>query len=224
MIIDPQKYPQPRTRHHTNPQFYLPARELHVMPANYPPLVEACDWSQYFVNAQAPSALDIGCGWGNFLMNYAEAHPNINVLGIETREQPVEWINGVIKGESLTNVHALWYTVANGLKFIADASIESVFYFFPDPWFKKRHFKRRAFSTGFLDEIRRVLKSDGVLYLMTDVESVDQAQCELLAEHGSFDVQLVENDADWFDTRTDHELHSLRLNIPYVRRRCTLRS
>ncbi len=221
MEIDFHRYPQPRTRHHTNPQFYLPLDQLHVVPMNYPPLVESVDWSEHYANAQAPQAVDIGCGWGNFLLNYAERHPEINVLGIETRMQTTAWLNEVIRGEKLPNVSALWYSVANGLQFLEANSVQSVFYFFPDPWFKKRHFKRRAFTTGLLDQIVRVLQPGGRLYLMTDVPEVDVYQHEVLLEHGSWAVQSIENDDEWLGVQTDHELLSQRLNIPYVRRICT---
>ncbi len=221
MEIDFHRYPQPRTRHHTNPQFYLPLDQLHVVPHNYPPVPSELQWDVLYANGQAPRALDIGCGWGNFLLNYAELHPDINVLGIETREQTTEWLNNIIKGENLSNVAALWYSVANGLHFIADHSVDAVFYFFPDPWFKKRHVKRRAFNAAFIAEISRVLSKDGSLFLMTDVPEVDVYQCELLAELGGWQLREVDKDEDWLGVATDHEQHCQRLGFPYVRRRCT---
>lgn len=131
MYIDPLRYPQPRSRHHTNPQFYLPLRELHVVPSQYPPAPQFVDWSSVFASAQPPSVLDIGCGWGKFLLDSAELHPSINMLGIELRQQAVEWINAVIEGEHMKNVHAMYYSVANDLPFIESGSISEVYYFFP---------------------------------------------------------------------------------------------
>ncbi len=223
MVIDYKRYPQPRTRHHTNPQFYLPASQLQVLPAHYPPLRDQISWAELFARDHSPNALDIGCGWGSFLMNYAELHPECNVLGIETRQPPTEWINGVISGEKIDNAHALWYSVANGLGFIPTSSVQSVFYFFPDPWFKKRHLKRRAFTQDFLAELHRVLQPDGRLYLMTDVPEVDAYQMEVLLSSGAWDVQLIEHDNEWIPVRTDHEEHCQRLGFPYVRRLCTKR-
>ncbi|MFN4770185.1 MAG: tRNA (guanosine(46)-N7)-methyltransferase TrmB [Candidatus Kapaibacterium sp.] len=221
MNIDPLRYPQPRSRHHTNPQFYLPLRELHVVPSQYPPAPQSIDWSLCFADGLAPSALDIGCGWGNFLLEIAERRPHINVLGIELRKNAVDWINSVIDGEHVPNARALYYSVANDLPFIQSGSISEVYYFFPDPWFKKRHSKRRAFTAEFLTEVHRVLAPGGHMYLMTDVPDVDEYQCAVLAEHGGFTVEQIHTDSDWLPVRTDHENYCLRRGFAYTRRRCT---
>ncbi|MBL8000067.1 MAG: tRNA (guanosine(46)-N7)-methyltransferase TrmB [Candidatus Kapabacteria bacterium] len=220
MEINYHTYPQPRIRHHTNPQFYLPYSQLTVKPRVYPPLVEQIEWSELFGNGNPPTVLDIGCGMGNFLLNYAEAMPHANILGIENRRQATEWINRVATGEGLTNIHALWYSVVNGLHFIQSASIQRVFYFFPDPWFKKRHAKRRAFTSEFVDELARITKPDATLYLMTDVPEVDEYQCAILREHGAFTVSDVIDDAAWLPARTDQELICERNDVPYVKRIC----
>lgn len=224
MTIDPLRYPQPRSRHHTNPQFYLPLAELHVVPTQYPPVPRTLDWHALFASGVAPRALDIGCGWGKFLMDLAEQRPHINLLGIELRQQAVEWINSVIDGEQVPNARALYYSVANGLPFIADASVDEVYYFFPDPWFKKRHGKRRAFTQQFLAELRRVMVPGASLYLMTDVPEVDAAQCEILSEFGAFDIEEVAEGGPWLPVMTDHELSCRRRGFAYTRRRCRLRS
>lgn len=218
--IDFRKYPVPRIRHHTNPQVYLPLRQLRVVPPNYPPLIEQVDWGTLFANGQPPAVLDIGCGFGRFVLEYALNHPEANILGLEVRKPAVEWLRGVIAGEAIPNAAVLWYSVANGLPFIASESVQSVVYFFPDPWFKKRHFKRRAFTLTLLSEIYRVLAPTGALYLMTDVPMVDEYQRQLLAEHGGFTIEEITTDAEWFTERTDHQLFCDKRNIPYVRLRC----
>lgn len=223
MDIDYHKYPFPRVRHHTNSQIYIPHHELHVIPNGYPPLRPSMDWTECFTNGSAPQVLDIGCGWGKFLIDFAELNPQLNVLGIEARSSAVTWINGVIQGENITNAHALFYSVANKLPFIADQSVSHIFYFFPDPWFKKRHNKRRAFNPLFLQECHRVLQPTGTLYLMTDVPEVDEYQCELLDSTGLFTHTPVTNDSDWFTIKTDQELFSIEKGIPYVRRVCKKR-
>lgn len=232
--IDYKRYPYPRTRHHTNPQFYIPYSELHIKPSGYPPLyttpntvsensdVKAILWSDHFADGKPPVRLDIGCGWGKFLLDTALATPEKNILGIETRQAAVEWINGVIQEERntssrLDNANALWYSVVNGLDFIAEGSIEYVTYFFPDPWFKKRHHKRRAFNREFLDAIQRVLTPSGKLYLMTDIPEVDVYQREVLSIHKGFHEIALTSDNDWFQTQTDQEETCIRNGISYVR-------
>lgn len=221
--IDWSKYRQPRIRHHTNPQVYLPQHQLHVVPPNYPPLIEQIAWNEYFADARPPALLDIGCGMGRFLIEYALAHPTENVLGLEVRRPAVEWVAGVLRAEAISNAAVLWYSVANGLPFIETGSLRAVTYFFPDPWFKKRHAKRRAFTLELLTEIHRVLRQDGALYLMTDVPMVDQCQRALLAEHGGFVIEEITDDASWFAEQTDHERFCRAKGIPYVRLQCTKR-
>lgn len=225
MTIDYTKYPKPRSRQHVSPNQYLPKDRIHIEPHYYPPLRPHLDWSEHFTNAKAPEYLDIGCGMGRFLLETALEDSSVNILGLEVREYAANWIRSVIYGERqhgiLGNAEALWYSVANGLPFIASNSISKIFYFFPDPWFKKRHHYRRAFTPQFLDECARVLKQDGTLYLMTDVPEVDAYQRETMAEHRQFVFEECRNDEAWgLNVRTDQENFSIRKNIPYVRVKC----
>ncbi|MCU0425312.1 MAG: methyltransferase domain-containing protein [Candidatus Kapabacteria bacterium] len=226
--IDYTKYPKPRSRQHVSPNQYLPKDRIRIEPNYYPPLRPHLDWSDHFTNGQAPEYLDIGCGMGRFLLETALQEPSVNLLGLEVREYAANWIRGVIQGERprgiLGNAEALWYSVANGLPFIERGTITKIFYFFPDPWFKKRHHYRRAFTHQFLDECARVLRSDGTLYLMTDVPDVDEYQRETMTEHGVFTFEECSTDEAWgLSARTDQENFSLRKNIPYVRVKCRKR-
>ncbi len=218
--IDYSKYPVPRMRHHTSPNYYLPHDRQQLGDADYPPLYESLDWSRMFADGGAPELLDIGCGMGRFLLDYAQACPQQNILGIEVRRAPVEWIDGVINGEKIDNAAVVWYSVVNGIPFVASDSIERIFYFFPDPWFKKRHNKRRAFTAEFLDECARVLKPGGVLYLMTDVPDVDDYQRKILDRHPRF--SYVEcSDEQWeLPVKTDQEILSINRGVGYTRLRC----
>jgi tRNA (guanine-N7-)-methyltransferase len=140
-------------------------------------------------------------------------------LGLEVRKTAIEWIQTVLSGEGIHNAAAIWYSVANGLPFLENNSIEEIYYFFPDPWIKKRHHKRRAFTAELLQEFHRIIKPEGTLYLMTDVPEVDEYQLALLAETRLFDVTHIHTDDDWhLQIRTDQEMFSQRKNIPYVRR------
>jgi len=218
-MIDSKKYPIPRVRHHASSLLYLPSRQHKHLPAWYPPDIVEVDWSTVFANGLPPTVLDIGCGRGGLLLAYAMAHPNVNIFGIEVRDQLVDWINGVIKGEHIVNAHARWYSVVNGIDFIATESIQRIFYLFPDPWPKNKHHKRRAFSTEFLAMIHRVLTPGGTLYLATDRPDVDDYQLQVLSQHGGFDVSESLDDATWgLDTSTDQQRFCDRKNIPYVRR------
>lgn len=216
MQIDYKKYPTPRMRHHTASNLYVPYENFKVLPNYYPPIQKEIDWSLHFANGLPPEALDIGCGRGGFLLEYAILHPEINIFGLEVRKQAVDWIDDIITGEAITNAAVLWYNSSNKLPFIRNESLNSAFYFFPDPWHKQKHRKRRSFNLVLLQELHRTLRSNATLYLMTDVPEVDNYQQEILELHGGFSFSYA-TDEEWILPRTDHENFSLKKGIPYIR-------
>jgi len=219
-VIDYTKYPIPRLRHHASPNLYFPYESQKKKDVYYPPAIKSMDWESVFSNGNPPDFLDVGCGIGKFLLETAVEDSESNILGFEVRKSATEWINNVIKGENLGNALVLWYSVANGLPFIEPASIKKIFYFFPDPWVKKRHHKRRAFTMELLNEFERVLTNDGAIYFMTDVAEVNEHHKEIIDEHGGFIREYVK-DADWiFSARTNKEIFCLDKDIPFVRMVC----
>ncbi len=224
MKIDHKKYPLPgRLREHTSPNYYLPAEQFEKLPECYPPLIEKIDWAEMFDDGKPPAALDIGCGKGDFLLEFAVRNPDLNVLGIEVRQKITEWLNKVIEGESIRNCGVIWYSAVNGLPFIDDNSIDKIFYLFPDPWFKKKHRKRRLFNHSFLDECARILKPEGKLFLATDVPDVDVYQREVIVEHGKFEYNYIEADEEWQLPETNKEMSCKKRGVDYTRMVCELK-
>lgn len=219
--IDYTKYPLPRIRHHANPVLYFPLKQHKGEKFYYSPVFDSIDWKEIFQNGKPPDMLDIGCGLGRFLIDTSLTDETKNILGFEVRHGAVEWIDNVISSESLGNVKALWYSAVNGFPFIKNETIEKVFYFFPDPWVKKRHYKRRAFSAELLGEIHRVLKPGGKLYLMTDVPEVDEFQQEVLRVFGKFDFGYAEAEKWDLKVKTNHEIFCTERKIPFIRMICT---
>lgn len=219
-FIDYKKYPLPRIRHHANAALYLPLNQHKGKKFVYPQLIENISWQNVFSSGKLPVYLDIGAGLGKFLIGFSLQNKNANTLGFELRRGAVDWINKVITSEAIGNAKVLWYSAVNGFPFIKSSSIEKIFYLFPDPWVKKRHYKRRAFSVGLLDEILRMLKPQGMLYLMTDVPEVDEYQQEILGEHNGFSFSYVTGDEWDLPVKTNQEEFCIKKGIPFIRMVC----
>jgi len=216
--IDHNKYPLPdRKRHHTNPSYYIPIKELKVIPEGYPKLITEINWNNYFINGFSPKKIDIGCGRGLLLLTLADNNKNVNILGVEVRQWCCDWLNNYISNEKIENCGILRYCVANGLNFIDKETINEIFYLFPDPWVKKKHNKRRAFNLEFLEEIYRMLEVNGKLYLATDLAEVNQYHLETLKKFNKLKFKEVISDAEWKIPPTNKELFCRRENIQFYR-------
>lgn len=215
--IDFNKYPLPkRLRHHTAPNLYFKLEELREPSGYYPPVINSPDWNELFSGGKPPANLDVGCGKGIFLLNYAFENPDANALGIEIRRPAVNWINTVAKGEGINNCAALWYSVVNGMPFIADSSIDNIFYLFPDPWPKQKHVKRRAFNMEFLCEAHRVMNGSGRLWLATDVPEVHEYHLKVLNRNPDFSYRVIERN-EWNLPVTNKERFCLEIGLPVYR-------
>lgn len=129
----------------------------------------ACPIPAHWLEPDAtPLEIDFGCHRGAFLIGMAELHPGSNFLGIEKQSDRVARCNARAERLGLSNAAAIQGLGAESL-LVLPTSVVSVFHlYFPDPWPKRRHSSRRVFQKNFLAEIRRVLRSDGLLRLMTD--------------------------------------------------------
>lgn len=216
------KYPfGTKIRHHVSTNNYLPIEELKFIPDSYPEAFKSIDWSEVFINGMAPKYLDIGCGRGKFLISRSFEIGDDNILGIEIRPEPVNWINVVIEGESLKNCKALHYSVANNMPFIESNSVSEIYYLFPDPWVKRKHFKKRAFTEKFLSECHRVMTEHGSLFLATDVPEVHEYQINLLRKVGLFEINVLQSRDEWLLPVTNKERFCIRKNIDVYRTICT---
>jgi len=116
-----------------------------------------------------PVELEIGSGKGTFLMAVAQARPGTNYIGIEWARQYALYAADRLRRHNQANarmVHgeASWWVRCH----IPDASLEGVHVYFPDPWPKARHHKRRLVQLSFIAEVHRILKPGGKLRLVTD--------------------------------------------------------
>ena len=129
------------------------------------------NWPFLFGNPN-PVELDVGCGKGLFLVRAGAAHPEVNYLGIDwSRRYARAAAERVLKAGLARNVRV---TRADARFLFAEcfptASVQAVHVYFPDPWWKKRHKKRRLFTEAFVRDVLRVLQPEGKLHVATDVQ------------------------------------------------------
>jgi len=140
------------------------------------------DWREVFGNDH-PVELEVGFGKGLFLLTAAQAHPEINFAGVEIVRKYQLFTATRLAKRGLRNVRVACADVRLFLpRCVAAASLQAVHVYFPDPWWKKRHHKRRVFTAEFVGECVRVLRPGGQLHAVTDVEEYAAVMSALLAE------------------------------------------
>ncbi len=117
----------------------------------------------------APKVLEIGFGMGDALAEMALNHPEQDYLGIEVHRPGVGRLLAKLDEQGSDNVRIYCHDAIEVLQQqIPDASLDRVLLFFPDPWHKRRHNKRRIVQLGFVEMIRAKLKPGGVFHMATD--------------------------------------------------------
>jgi tRNA (guanine-N7-)-methyltransferase len=131
---------------------------------------EQLDLIQLF-GRDAEKHLEIGFGAGEALITMATAHPERDYLGIEVYLAGIGQVLAQIEKYGLTNIRLLNADAVQVLtQHVTVNSLDCAYIFFPDPWHKKRHHKRRLVQTAFLDLLTAKIKSNGLIRLATDWE------------------------------------------------------
>ena len=152
-------------RQHVNP---LSKNFFEINPI--PPL------NRIFENPKLPLHLDIGCASGDFLFELSLTNKNWNYIGIEIREKLVQNANLKIKNREYKN---LFFSFGNANNFFEQSnnktlidSITSISFNFPDPWFKKKHHKRRVIQREFINFLSNSMKKRSLIFIKTDVKEL----------------------------------------------------
>jgi tRNA (guanine-N7-)-methyltransferase len=170
---------------------------------------------------EAPLEVEVGSGKGLFLQNASLAHPEHNFLGVEVAFKYARFIAYRLAKRSLPNAIAVH---GDGLRlfreWIPADSLAAVHVYFPDPWWKARHHKRRVMTEAFLADVTRTLQPGGRLHFWTDVKEYFDNTLELIAQStplaGPSDVpeKPAEHDLDY---RTHFERRMRLHNEPVYR-------
>lgn len=200
-----------RVREHVNP-----------LSRKYQTPVSPPDWEAIYAVPSQPLHLDIGCGKGRFLLSMAQQHANWNFLGLEIREPLVEQANEWKAEMGLSNLHYLFCNVNNSLQPILSSLPSGVLHRvsiqFPDPWFKRKHQKRRVVQSELVAELAGFLVSGGAVFLQSDIKEVAVEMRDRFRAHPAFIAQTHE----WLAVNplavpTERELSTLQRGEPVYR-------
>eukprot|EP01047_Picozoa_sp_COSAG01_P009642 COSAG01_NODE_398_length_17547_cov_206.793501_16_plen_201_part_00 len=165
-----------RIRNHSNPLSFIEA---------WKPFKQ----TDYFADAKLPMDFEIGFGRGVFIRNRAESCPDRNIIGLEVRKGIVSELEASLD-RSYTNLVLIQ---GNAVTFMRDAlpdlSVDKLFIFHPDPWFKNRHHKRRIIGPIFCAAARKKLKTTGRIYFASDVKELWEDQKNFLIANGFEEIQ-----------------------------------
>ncbi|MCH9022614.1 MAG: tRNA (guanosine(46)-N7)-methyltransferase TrmB, partial [Planctomycetes bacterium] len=124
----------------------------------------------------APLHLEVGSGKGTFLVNQARALPDVNFLGIEWANKFYRYSVDRLQRWQLENVRVVRVDATDFIRLhLPDESVELYHIYFPDPWPKKRHHRRRFFNEDNMGQVLRTLIAGGILQVATDYQEYYEA-------------------------------------------------
>jgi tRNA (guanine-N7-)-methyltransferase len=152
------------------------------------------DFNKVF-QRQAPIILEIGFGMGHSLLVQAKQFPENDFIGIEVHRPGIGSLLTQLHQQHLTNVRVISADAVDVLhRYIPDQSLDKIQIFFPDPWPKKRHHKRRLIQPEFVTLLTRKLKPQGLLHLATDWEDYAQHMMAVLIASNCFTrIELIDH-------------------------------
>ncbi len=202
-----------RVRQHVNP-----------LSNKYSTPAAAPDWGDVFKNPQLPLHLDIGCAKGDFVRAMAHQLPDWNFLGLEIRAPLVERSLMKRDRDHQHNLHFIFCNANNSLRSVLanyPGGLQRVSIQFPDPWFKKRHQKRRVVQPELVCVLADLMvRSDSMVWLQSDIESVCVEMCDRFDEHPAFSRDGIKWLGDSpFPAKTDRERVTQEKGLPVYRAR-----
>jgi tRNA (guanine-N7-)-methyltransferase len=200
-----------RVREHVNP-----------LALKYQTPVAAPDWQHIYPMLGQPLHLDIGCARGRFALQMAMARPDWNFLGLEIREPLVTQANEWRDEQGLSNLHYLYCNANNSLepilKSLPTGVLQCVTIQFPDPWFKKRHQKRRVVQPGLVQDLAKYLSSGAIVFIQSDILDVANEMRDRFQDNTAFLLQNPEwSQENIMPIPTEREIGVLAVGEPVYR-------
>ena len=201
-------------RQHVNPlsQFYQ-------LPLSLPSKSILFKYSHY------PIHIDVGSAKGEFLIELASIYPEWNFLGLDIRKTLVNSAERKRKKLGLENLKFLFCNVNVSLEeWLSDLDydqLKRVSIQFPDPWFKRKHFKRRVLKNSFINSIARYMSKDSELFIQSDIFKLIESMINIIDNSTFFERKEI-GGVKWlnknpYDVCTDRECFVIRKNLPIYR-------
>ena len=169
--------------------------------------------NQVFENPKLPLHLDVGCASGDFLFELSLKNKNWNYIGIEIREKLVLNANLKMRNKEYKN---LYFSFGNANNFFNHSknkllidSITSISFNFPDPWFKKKHHKRRVIQHEFIDFLSNSMKKRSLIFIKTDVKDLFDYMELTVSEYIRF-KKLVNEDFRFIESFNPNKIQTNR--------------
>ena len=182
------------------------------------------NWQEVWENPQQDIHLDIGCARGSFLLEMAQQYPETNFVGIEIRQPLVTAANQLRDELDITNLHYLFGNMNSSaevlLQSLPDNALKTISVQFPDPWFKKRHNKRRVVQNELVKILVDYLVEGGRVFLQSDIEEVAVEMRDRFAADSRLILQHTTTtwlDCNPLEVATERELYVLEQNLPVYR-------
>ena len=179
-------------RQHVNP-LSINFNEIEIIPS----------LSEMFGDSKLNLHLDIGCAAGEFLFDLALFNTSWNYLGIEIREKLVKTAKLKVREKEIKN---LYFVFGNANNIVNDVqskffieNVKSISFNFPDPWFKKRHYKRRVIQPEFINNLSNYLQKGSLIFIKTDVKDLFDYMDYTISNNFNFRT-INEKDFNYFES------------------------
>lgn len=155
-------------------------------------------------NRMAPCFLEIGFGTGTSMIHMANLNPEYNFIGVEVHRPGVGSLLLQIEKNNFCNIRVICLDVMDVLlTMIPDESLSGIFLFFPDPWHKRKHHKRRLVQEKFIQLVRKKLRNGGFFHMATDWKHYAQQMMKEMSVANGFDNKQSDND---YSERPDYRV------------------
>ena len=169
----------------------------HVNPLskNFDEIVKIPSLIEMFDDSKLNLHLDIGCAAGEFLFDLALVNTNWNYLGIEIRERLHNKAKLKVREREVKNLYFLFGSANKILndyqsKFIIK-NLKSISFNFPDPWFKKKHYKRRVIQPEFINTLSNSMEKGSLIFIKTDVKDLfEYMDCTISSNFKKVDMKI----------------------------------